>query len=99
MVIFFVQCFSVRSFSISHFLIPRFEIRNGNGLRLFRVKEEDEGTYTCTSENSVGKTEASAMLQIHGKQHIMHIVYARTYLCMHGKKAHVQAYRHTAKAS
>ncbi|XP_034053795.1 roundabout homolog 2 isoform X1 [Gymnodraco acuticeps] len=43
----------------------RFEIRNGNGLRLFRVKEEDEGTYTCTSENSVGKTEASAMLQIH----------------------------------
>ncbi|KAI9538797.1 hypothetical protein NQZ68_012452 [Dissostichus eleginoides] len=43
----------------------RFEIRNGNGLRLFRVKEEDEGTYTCTSENSVGKTEASAMLQVH----------------------------------
>ncbi|XP_029302906.1 roundabout homolog 2 isoform X2 [Cottoperca gobio] len=43
----------------------RFEIRNGNSLRLFRVKEEDEGTYTCTSENSVGKTEASAMLQVH----------------------------------
>lgn len=45
----------------------RFEIHNGNILRLFRVKEEDEGTYTCTSENSVGKTEASAMLQVHGK--------------------------------
>ncbi|KAK5616406.1 hypothetical protein CRENBAI_011715 [Crenichthys baileyi] len=43
----------------------RFEIRNGNNLRLFRVKEQDEGTYTCTSENSVGKTEASAMLQVH----------------------------------
>uniref|UniRef100_A0A8C4H9N9 Roundabout, axon guidance receptor, homolog 3 (Drosophila) n=1 Tax=Dicentrarchus labrax TaxID=13489 RepID=A0A8C4H9N9_DICLA len=43
----------------------RFEIRNGNSLRLFRVKEQDEGTYTCTSENSVGKTEASAMLQVH----------------------------------
>ncbi|KAM9852891.1 roundabout homolog 2 [Aulostomus maculatus] len=43
----------------------RFEIRNGNSLRLFRVKEHDEGTYTCTSENSVGKTEASAMLQVH----------------------------------
>ncbi|KAK5868780.1 hypothetical protein PBY51_009761 [Eleginops maclovinus] len=43
----------------------RFEIRNGNSLRLFRVKEEDEGMYTCTSENSVGKTEASAMLQVH----------------------------------
>nr|XP_057935820.1 roundabout homolog 2 isoform X2 [Doryrhamphus excisus] len=43
----------------------RFEIRNGNSLRLFRVKEQDEGAYTCTSENSVGKTEASAMLQVH----------------------------------
>ncbi|XP_037631268.1 roundabout homolog 2 isoform X3 [Sebastes umbrosus] len=43
----------------------RFEIRNGNSLHLFRVKEQDEGTYTCTSENSVGKTEASAMLQVH----------------------------------
>ncbi|XP_039636517.1 roundabout homolog 2 isoform X2 [Perca fluviatilis] len=47
--------------------LPRgkFEIRNGNSLHLFRVKEQDEGTYTCTSENSVGKTEASAMLQVH----------------------------------
>ncbi|KAG7479583.1 roundabout-like 2-like isoform X1 [Solea senegalensis] len=44
----------------------RFEIRNSNSLRLLRVKEEDEGTYTCTSENSVGKTEASAVLQVHG---------------------------------
>ncbi|XP_029923168.1 roundabout homolog 2 isoform X2 [Myripristis murdjan] len=43
----------------------RFEIRNDNSLRLLRVREEDEGTYTCTSENSVGKTEASAMLQVH----------------------------------
>ncbi|XP_035011182.1 roundabout homolog 2 isoform X3 [Hippoglossus stenolepis] len=43
----------------------RFEIHNGNSLRLFHVKEQDEGTYTCTSENSVGKTEASAMLQVH----------------------------------
>lgn len=45
----------------------RFEIHNGNILRLFHVKEEDEGMYTCTSENSVGKTEAFAMLQVHGK--------------------------------
>ncbi|KAG7243172.1 hypothetical protein INR49_016547, partial [Caranx melampygus] len=29
----------------------RFEIQNGNTLRLFRVKQQDEGTYTCTSEN------------------------------------------------
>ncbi|KAJ3590514.1 hypothetical protein NHX12_008465 [Muraenolepis orangiensis] len=43
----------------------RFEIRADNSLRLQRVRAEDEGTYTCTSENSVGKTEASAMLQVH----------------------------------
>ncbi|XP_041728541.2 roundabout homolog 2 isoform X2 [Coregonus clupeaformis] len=43
----------------------RFEIRSDNSLRLTRVREEDEGTYTCMSENSVGKTEASAMLQVH----------------------------------
>ncbi|TNN01716.1 hypothetical protein fugu_011098 [Takifugu bimaculatus] len=43
----------------------RFEIHNGNILRLFHVKAEDEGMYTCTSENSVGKTEAFAMLQVH----------------------------------
>ncbi|KAL0973252.1 hypothetical protein UPYG_G00201040 [Umbra pygmaea] len=44
----------------------RFEIHSDNSLRLMRVREEDEGTYTCMSENSVGKTEASAMLQVHG---------------------------------
>uniref|UniRef100_A0A8C7UNF2 Uncharacterized protein n=1 Tax=Oncorhynchus mykiss TaxID=8022 RepID=A0A8C7UNF2_ONCMY len=43
----------------------RFEIRSDNSLRLTGVREEDEGTYTCMSENSVGKTEASAMLQVH----------------------------------
>ncbi|CAL8362600.1 unnamed protein product [Merluccius merluccius] len=43
----------------------RFEIRGDSSLRLQRVRAEDEGTYTCTSENSVGKTEASAMLQVH----------------------------------
>uniref|UniRef100_A0A3Q2XAU6 Zgc:77784 n=1 Tax=Hippocampus comes TaxID=109280 RepID=A0A3Q2XAU6_HIPCM len=57
----------------------RFEIRNGNSLRLVHVKEHDEGTYTCTSENSVGKTEASAMLQVHGKQHAVHFGLQRHY--------------------
>ena len=79
MAIFLSPCFPpVRSFIISVFLIARFEIRNGNSLRLFRVKEQDEGTYTCTSENSVGKTEASAMLQVHGKERVMHIVSEHT---------------------
>ncbi|XP_041924497.1 roundabout homolog 2-like isoform X1 [Alosa sapidissima] len=43
----------------------RFEIRSDSTLCLLRVREEDEGTYTCVTENSVGKTEASAMLQVH----------------------------------
>ncbi|XP_066534191.1 roundabout homolog 2 isoform X3 [Hoplias malabaricus] len=42
----------------------RFEIRSDNSLRLLKVREEDEGTYTCMTENSVGKTEASAVLQV-----------------------------------
>ncbi|KAM9469442.1 roundabout homolog 2 isoform 1-T1 [Clarias gariepinus] len=43
----------------------RFEIRSDNTLRLAKVREEDEGTYTCVTENSVGRTEASATLQVH----------------------------------
>uniref|UniRef100_A0A8B9K9L5 Roundabout, axon guidance receptor, homolog 3 (Drosophila) n=1 Tax=Astyanax mexicanus TaxID=7994 RepID=A0A8B9K9L5_ASTMX len=43
----------------------RSEIRSDNSLRLTQVKEEDEGSYTCVSENSVGKAEASGTLQVH----------------------------------
>uniref|UniRef100_A0A672LUL4 Roundabout homolog 2-like n=1 Tax=Sinocyclocheilus grahami TaxID=75366 RepID=A0A672LUL4_SINGR len=43
----------------------RFEIRAENSLRLTQVKAEDEGSYTCLSENSVGKAEASGTLQVH----------------------------------
>uniref|UniRef100_A0A672NWG2 Roundabout homolog 2-like n=1 Tax=Sinocyclocheilus grahami TaxID=75366 RepID=A0A672NWG2_SINGR len=43
----------------------RFEIRADNSLRLTQVKAEDEGSYTCLSENSVGKAEASGTLQVH----------------------------------
>ncbi|KAG5843833.1 hypothetical protein ANANG_G00155090 [Anguilla anguilla] len=42
----------------------RSEIRNDNTLRLTQVRAEDEGTYTCVSENSVGKAEASGTLQV-----------------------------------
>ncbi|XP_016345955.1 roundabout homolog 2-like [Sinocyclocheilus anshuiensis] len=43
----------------------RFEIRAENSLRLTQVKAEDEGSYICLSENSVGKAEASGTLQVH----------------------------------
>uniref|UniRef100_A0A3Q3D8T2 Roundabout, axon guidance receptor, homolog 3 (Drosophila) n=1 Tax=Hippocampus comes TaxID=109280 RepID=A0A3Q3D8T2_HIPCM len=43
----------------------RYEIRSDNSLHLKQVRAEDEGTYTCVSENSVGKAEAAATLQVH----------------------------------
>nr|XP_015193162.1 PREDICTED: roundabout homolog 3 isoform X3 [Lepisosteus oculatus]XP_015193163.1 PREDICTED: roundabout homolog 3 isoform X3 [Lepisosteus oculatus] len=43
----------------------RHEIRSDNTLRLTQVRAEDEGAYTCVSENSVGKAEASGTLQVH----------------------------------
>ncbi|MEQ2215847.1 hypothetical protein XENOCAPTIV_006764 [Xenoophorus captivus] len=50
--------------------VCRFEIRSDNSLRLSQVRAEDEGTYTCVSENSVGKAEASGTLQVHGKTRV-----------------------------
>ncbi|XP_063799815.1 roundabout homolog 3 isoform X2 [Pseudophryne corroboree] len=43
----------------------RYEIRSDNTLRVSRVTAEDEGTYTCITENSVGKSEASGSLGVH----------------------------------
>ncbi|XP_034277778.1 roundabout homolog 3 isoform X2 [Pantherophis guttatus] len=43
----------------------RSEIQNDNSLRISRVNAEDEGTYTCVAENSVGKSEASGSLSVH----------------------------------
>lgn len=31
------------------------------------MSAEDEGTYTCVAENSVGRAEASGSLSVHGK--------------------------------
>uniref|UniRef100_A0A8B9K999 Roundabout, axon guidance receptor, homolog 3 (Drosophila) n=1 Tax=Astyanax mexicanus TaxID=7994 RepID=A0A8B9K999_ASTMX len=45
--------------------LPPVDMKNDNSLRLTQVKEEDEGSYTCVSENSVGKAEASGTLQVH----------------------------------
>lgn len=61
---------SFQKIDVLHFvqnLFCRFEIRSDNSLRLTQVQGEDEGTYTCVSENSVGKAEASGTLQVHGK--------------------------------
>ncbi|XP_067326802.1 roundabout homolog 3 isoform X3 [Anolis sagrei] len=43
----------------------RSEVQNDNSLRISRVSAEDEGTYTCVAENSVGKSEASGSLSVH----------------------------------
>ncbi|KAJ8776183.1 hypothetical protein J1605_015745 [Eschrichtius robustus] len=43
----------------------RYEIRSDHSLWIGRVSAEDEGTYTCVAENSVGRTEASGSLSVH----------------------------------
>ncbi|XP_042332175.1 roundabout homolog 3 isoform X5 [Sceloporus undulatus] len=43
----------------------RSEVQNDNSLHISRVSAEDEGTYTCVAENSVGKSEASGSLSVH----------------------------------
>ncbi|XP_045139597.1 roundabout homolog 3 [Echinops telfairi] len=43
----------------------RYEIRSDHSLWIGRVRAEDEGTYTCVAENSVGRAEASGSLSVH----------------------------------
>ena len=47
--------------------LPRWELLADNTLRISRVRAEDEGTYTCMAENSVGRSEASGTLIVRGK--------------------------------
>ncbi|XDB65803.1 PREDICTED: roundabout homolog 3 [Capra hircus] len=43
----------------------RYEIQSDHRLQIRRVSAEDEGTYTCVAENSVGRAEASGSLIVH----------------------------------
>ncbi|XP_042656481.1 roundabout homolog 3 [Tyto alba] len=43
----------------------RWEVLPDNTLRISRLREEDEGTYTCVADNSVGRSEASGTLTVH----------------------------------
>uniref|UniRef100_G1PZT9 Roundabout guidance receptor 3 n=1 Tax=Myotis lucifugus TaxID=59463 RepID=G1PZT9_MYOLU len=43
----------------------RYEIRSDHSLWIGRVRPEDEGTYTCVAENSVGRVEAAGSLSVH----------------------------------
>lgn len=43
----------------------RYEIRSDHSLWIDQVSSEDEGTYTCVAENSVGRAEASGSLSVH----------------------------------
>ncbi|XP_039769411.1 LOW QUALITY PROTEIN: roundabout homolog 3 [Ornithorhynchus anatinus] len=43
----------------------RYEIGSDHSLRIGRASAEDEGTYTCVAENSVGRAEASGSLSVH----------------------------------
>ncbi|KAM6334352.1 LOW QUALITY PROTEIN: roundabout homolog 3 [Alca torda] len=43
----------------------RWEVLPDNTLRIHRLRVEDEGTYTCVADNSVGRSEASGTLTVH----------------------------------
>ncbi|XP_072740943.1 roundabout homolog 3 [Ciconia boyciana] len=43
----------------------RWEVLPDNTLRISRLRPEDEGTYTCVADNSVGRSEASGTLTVH----------------------------------
>ncbi|XP_054079254.1 roundabout homolog 3 [Rissa tridactyla] len=43
----------------------RWEVLPDNTLRIRRLRVEDEGTYTCVADNSVGRSEASGTLTVH----------------------------------
>ncbi|XP_060035796.1 roundabout homolog 3 [Erinaceus europaeus] len=43
----------------------RYEMRSNHTLWMTHVRPEDEGTYTCVAENSVGHAEASGTLTVH----------------------------------
>uniref|UniRef100_A0A8C9NY21 Ig-like domain-containing protein n=1 Tax=Serinus canaria TaxID=9135 RepID=A0A8C9NY21_SERCA len=47
--------------------LGRWEVLPDNTLRISRLQVEDEGTYTCVADNSVGRSEASGTLTVHGK--------------------------------
>lgn len=42
-------------------------MRSNYTLWMTHVRPEDEGTYTCVAENSVGHAEASGTLTVHGE--------------------------------
>ncbi|KAM6238354.1 roundabout homolog 3 [Porphyrio hochstetteri] len=43
----------------------RWEVLPDNTLRITQLRAEDEGTYTCVADNSVGRSEASGTLTVH----------------------------------
>ncbi|XP_063273830.1 roundabout homolog 3 [Prinia subflava] len=45
--------------------LGRWEVLPDNTLRIRRLQVEDEGTYTCVADNSVGRSEASGTLTVH----------------------------------
>lgn len=45
----------------------RFSIHANGSLEIHSVNEEDDGEYTCVTENSEGKLAITAMLEVKGK--------------------------------
>lgn len=67
-----VKCLSILFDLLSLCVHPahRFEILEDHTLIVRQVTSSDEGSYTCVSENMVGKSEASATLTVHGQYNL-----------------------------
>lgn len=62
--------------------VCRYEIKYDKDDYVLRVKKasvSDEGTFTCVTENRVGKLEASATLTVRGTEHLSSLLF----LCFH----------------
>lgn len=46
---------------------PRFSLHANGTLEIYSVKEEDDGDYTCVTENSEGKLAITAVLEVKGE--------------------------------
>ena len=48
-------------------VVVRAHILEDRSLKIERVRQSDDGVYTCNAENSVGSAEAQARLSVHCK--------------------------------
>ena len=57
-------------------------------LTVWNVRYEDRGVYTCNASNEIGAVDASAMLTVHGKLHVVNF----QHLCKHSYTSQIRVH-------